>query len=961
MAKFNDKISTLINSQLPDFVVDDHPQFVQFLKTYFTFMESAELQVTSIESTDGITLENETGRNDNLLLDGSKISSERTQLDADDKIILEDSSFGKFTVGEIITGVTSNATATVVAEDLANNRIFTSAQDKFIKGEIVTGNSSNAQAVINNYRPNPVQNIQQLLNFRDPDKVISDFLTKFRNEFLKTIPEELAIGLDKRNLIKNIKSMYRLKGTQKGHELFFRILFNEASETFYPRTQMLRVSDGNWDTQKVLRAVASVGDTTDLVGRTITGKNSGATAIVESIKKFIIGSKEISEFIVNTKTLNGTFIIGEEITGTSSDLDDYFIKANITGIPGTKTIVNDGNLYDTTDIVTVTGGGVGASFTINDLGSGGIEEVIVDDGGSGYNVGDLLQFDNTGTQGVNAAGFVAVVGGGLRQESGTTGTDGEDHIVLEDETTRGDQYFGNKIVQETETGPNLGDVENDITDIYLTNNGSGYKTLPSVSVISSTGTGSNVLAYGAEIGRVIGLKTNELGEGYEASPTPPTITFRNNLILTSVTGSFATDDTITGSLSGATGTQVSFDDDRNLLKVKDVTNSFIVGETVTSTSGGSADAEYNNGALIAENNGTVFDRALTVNGLKLVVAGAVGGQLAVPDEWAKKTARTFELMTDPNGAGINTTHQRNFIKTLRGDAGTYHAGIPTVQRVGYGGGSTYTPNWLQDVNVASYAGLQAFNDSVAQKDMVWYKNINGNNPPTQRRDIEEIFEHVFHTVHAFGIPGAVPGSIDAVEMNPDIRISMEPSFDWQNTAIHLAMKEAIDAGLYDPSGYAPDWNTDPEKAAVAYTEYTYLVNWSMWDMSVYWDGGSLSPEWDDSLKTPAGMLANNPLGYALFNTYFAPVLSKPNFATIESIFGENDTGVSGYVVDSLVRGSATLKKLDVANAIVNVVSVGDTDGKFLNEDGFVSESTMKIQDSLYYQDFSYVIEVRSIY
>ncbi len=319
--------------------------------------------------------------------------------------------------------------------------------------------------------------------------------------------------------------------------------------------------------------------------------------------------------------------------------------------------------------------------------------------------------------------------------------------------------------------------------------------------------------------------------------------------------------------------------------------------------GSSLDPEYNNGALIAENNGTVFDRALTVNGLKLVVAGAVGGQLAVPDEWAKKTARTFELMTDPNGAGINTTHQRNFLKTLKGDVGTKHAGIPTVQRVGYGGGSTYTPNWLLDVNIASYAGLQAFNDSVAQKDMVWYKNINGNNPPTQRRDIEEIFEHIFHTIHAFGIPGAVPGSSDAVEMNPDIRIGNEPSFDWKNTALHLAMKEAIDAGLYDPSGYATDWNTDPEKAAVAYTEYTYLVNWSMWDMSVYWDGGSLSPEWDDSLKTPAGMLANNPLGYALFNTYFAPVLSKPNFATIESIFGENDTGVSGYVVDVISSGN----------------------------------------------------------
>ena len=64
MAKFNDKISTLINNQLPDFVVDEHPQFAQFLKLYFTFMESAQLQVTSIESTDGIPQQINTENND---------------------------------------------------------------------------------------------------------------------------------------------------------------------------------------------------------------------------------------------------------------------------------------------------------------------------------------------------------------------------------------------------------------------------------------------------------------------------------------------------------------------------------------------------------------------------------------------------------------------------------------------------------------------------------------------------------------------------------------------------------------------------------------------------------------------------------------------------------------------------------------------------------------------------------
>ena len=578
MAKFNDKISTLINNQLPDFVVDEHPQFVQFLKTYYQFMESAQLQVTSIESTDGITLENETGLKNNLLLDGSKISSERTQLDQGDKIIFEDTSFGKFTVGETIKGLTSNATAVVIAEDLSNGKIYISAQDKFSLNETITGLSSGAQAVINNYRPNPVNNIQDLANFKDPDRVISNFLSNFRDEFLKTIPETLANGLDKRNLIKNIKSMYQLKGTQKGHELFFRILFNQVSETFYPREQMLRVSDGQWDTQKVLRAITSTGESVTLVGRMITGNNGGATAIVESIKKFIIGNKEVSEFVLNQNSMTGTFQIGEEITGTASDDDDFFIKATITGIPGAKTITNDGNLYSTGDFLVVNGGGTGADISISAIGSGPVSEIVVDNPGSGYSVGDKLVFNNTGTEGVNAEGFVSVVNGAI---SGETGTDA-DHIVLEDETQRGDIYFGDKIVQEDETNSNLGD----ITDIFLVNKGSGYTSLPKVSITSS-GTNANILAHGTDIGRVIGLKTNELGEGYQNSPAP-TISFRNCLLLTNKSGNFNDNDTITGVSSGATGTLASYDADRSLLKVKDLNKNFDLNETITSTSSGSA-------------------------------------------------------------------------------------------------------------------------------------------------------------------------------------------------------------------------------------------------------------------------------------------------------------------------------------------------------------------------------------
>ena len=131
MAKFTDKISTLIDSQLPDFVLADHPKFLEFVKSYYTFMESAELSVTSVQTTDGVRLESEiTTDTSNLLLDASRLDTDRTQLDTGDKVILESSTYGKFTRGETITGQTSKATATVLKEDLDNGKLYISAQNK---------------------------------------------------------------------------------------------------------------------------------------------------------------------------------------------------------------------------------------------------------------------------------------------------------------------------------------------------------------------------------------------------------------------------------------------------------------------------------------------------------------------------------------------------------------------------------------------------------------------------------------------------------------------------------------------------------------------------------------------------------------------------------------------------------------------------------------------------------------
>jgi hypothetical protein len=306
---------------------------------------------------------------------------------------------------------------------------------------------------------------------------------------------------------------------------------------------------------------------------------------------------------------------------------------------------------------------------------------------------------------------------------------------------------------------------------------------------------------------------------------------------------------------------------------------------------------YVSTSLVADaTNSAVFDRSLTVNGILVVAAGAVGGQLAVPSEWVKKVGRSYQLLMDPDATGIDSSAQKQMIRTLKGLTGTWHAGFQTAQRVGYNGGSSYSPNWLTDIGAASYAGYEDFLAQHAVNDMVWYKNSNGWNG-TGIKDVEEVFEHIMHTIHLYGVRGGVQGSV--TELNWD---SENNPVTYTSTELFKAMEQAINNGMYDAGALDP---YDSTEAHLLMKEYMYLLNWGMWEMSVFWAGGSLAPEWNDLMRTPAGILANNPLGYALFNTYFAPVLSKPNFATLNSIFQDNDQGLSGYIPTSAVNSATT--------------------------------------------------------
>ena len=571
MAKFTKKINPLVSRQFPQHIQANNPLLVEFVKQYYNFLDSAQITLTSVTASDQILLETTT--ESFLALDGTdeKGSNEN------DYILNEEGSVGEFTKGETITGQTSGGTATILAEDTDSLQIYISANSKFVTGETITGGTSGAQGVISKYRANPNETLSQILEYADVNDTLDDFFIQFRNSFLQTIPNDLTSGLNKRQLTKNILSLYKRKGTKKGHEIFFRALFNETPELYYPTVDLLRVSDGNFDTQKVLKATLvspSNGDMTKLEGQTITQTNiagntvvNEATAVVETVTVSSVNlggiQRDVATLILNKDSITGTFqnslghamvldgtdgsstdagddVLNEDgtkvlqqtfatFTGVENDDPDTTLTCNIESIADDVNFVNQGRYYSQNENVPVSEqkGGTALNALIDQVTYGEIQDIIIESGGSGYAVGDALSVTNP-TDGDGLAGEVAVVNGGftLEQDRIENGI-----IILE-------QSSNDQLVMEDQTNSSLGD----ITKIRITNKGGGYLSLPTVSVTSTSGSGVNIFPVSNNVGKALSTRVLDHGFRYEEAPI---LNPKLHMQIDNVSGTFTTGETVT--------------------------------------------------------------------------------------------------------------------------------------------------------------------------------------------------------------------------------------------------------------------------------------------------------------------------------------------------------------------------------------------------------------------------------
>lgn len=347
---------------------------------------------------------------------------------------------------------------------------------------------------------NVIKASEQIKDSFDVDLATDSYVELIRDEFLPYFPKSMT--LDKRKFVKLISQFYRSKGTPDSLKFLFRALYNEEIEIYYPREDILKVSDGKWVLPLALRVDTNDNNIFNIEKSKIFGLTSKASALVERVTKSVdrqLGVTYIELYISNVEK---TFSTGETLSSTYNDgTTDITVTGRLIGALSEIRIdpINRGlfyNPYDPIsgypgDPVTIVGGlnpdantPVGAVAYVGETTSGGIPDIIVSNGGFGFRNAT-----------VNANSSIIDFSGGF---SSSLGTEARAQISLLDEDTVRKINVSNTMISTIISVP-ISNVENNAIssistfqsfDVYpiafisVLGQGGGYSTKPDVDVYS---------------------------------------------------------------------------------------------------------------------------------------------------------------------------------------------------------------------------------------------------------------------------------------------------------------------------------------------------------------------------------------------------------------------------------------------------------------------------------------------
>ena len=280
-----DRLSYRLPSLLPEYLRDEGPVLELFLKAYFEYLEAEILVLSSQSDIDGIANEDGTG---SIFLesatvspspdeDSSRILNERTGTNSNPNA-------SPFRIGEYVVGTKSKSVAKI--EVVNGNTLYLKSisGNGFTEGETVTGRISLQTGIVKSFKENSILANNRLLDYSDIDNTTEDFLKYFQKDFMPNI--DLASLQNSRLTIKNIKDLYKKKGTEESLQFLMRVLYAQDAEIRYPVKELITVGESGYSQQRKMRVTMTNGipEANDKVTQySVDGLTIVAQAIIENV------------------------------------------------------------------------------------------------------------------------------------------------------------------------------------------------------------------------------------------------------------------------------------------------------------------------------------------------------------------------------------------------------------------------------------------------------------------------------------------------------------------------------------------------------------------------------------------------------------------------------------------------------------------------------------------------------
>lgn len=331
-----ENLSALIDTQLPNFILSEYPNFAAFLQKYYEYLELPGNPVDLINNltkyrdvdtyekrllkeTTNLSSQISSSTTSIPVLDTSSFPEENGYILIDDEVI-----FYKSKTANTFQDCYRNVNSTVKLGDL----YFESTFKEVPYDEVGNGVEHNISS--------SVLNVTNLFLYA--------LVKNFESEYLGPFPENLLRQqIDKSLFIKNIKTFYASKGTQQSVSFIFNALVNQEEDTptiYYPKDSTIKASGGEWSTKFCLYAKLISGDPQTALGSRLT-QNGTAFGIIDAIRPVQDGFCEIS---FAPQSVVGQFKIASKtiLKTTLSETENEVINVDSTvGFDSNRVLIND--------------------------------------------------------------------------------------------------------------------------------------------------------------------------------------------------------------------------------------------------------------------------------------------------------------------------------------------------------------------------------------------------------------------------------------------------------------------------------------------------------------------------------------------------------------------------------------------------------------------------------------------